>query len=377
MKNRWLVLCLLGVSVLYVGYVVWSLARPPRTVPPALAPGFAGSRTCAECHPDVYREHAESHHAHALHDLAEFERRQPLPDPRWIPDPDLPASYRITKREAVLGIEAQTGPASHWQPVRWAFGSGNQGMTPVGALPDGRFVESALSFYRRSGWDFTPGFLAHRPAERQAMPTGDAFSARDAFDCFDCHATGVRRSEQGLILEGARYGVQCERCHGAGETHVRQARAGQPRGNVSIPGPSARRLVSFCATCHRSQPPAGVALNAPAVVRFAPVGFQRSRCYLASNDTFSCVSCHNPHRDASRDPGFYRAVCTSCHGGRPQWASCPEKPQGNCISCHMPKQIVQRNTIFTDHWIRVVRRSKRTARGLPPQIPREAAARIP
>lgn len=373
MKNRPLLLVLLVASLSYAAYVLRSVARPAPP-PGPLAAGFAGSRACAACHADIFGKHAASHHALALHEAADFDRQESLPEPLWIPDPALPASYRITRQDGVLGVEAQAGAASRWQPIRWAFGSGNQGMTPVGITPDGRYVESALTFYRRSGWDFTPGFLVRPPAERREMPTGDAFSADEAFECFNCHATGVGRSPHGPVLEGAQYGVQCERCHGAGEKHVREAGAGRPRGNIEVPGPSAPEVVRFCATCHRSDPPAGVPVTAPVVTRFAPVGFQRSRCYLESGRTFSCVSCHDPHANASKDPESYRAVCTGCHGGKPALVTCPEKPQGDCVACHMPKQIIQRNSIFTDHWIRVVRRSKRTASR---QTPGAAPGRTP
>lgn len=90
----------------------------------------------------------------------------------------------------------------------------------------------------------------------------------------------------------------------------------------------------------------------PIAIRFAPVGFQRSRCFRESRD-FSCVTCHDPHGNVRKEPEFYRTVCSGCHGNKPRQTPCPVQPRGDCVSCHMPRAIIQRNGIFTDHWIRV------------------------
>jgi len=124
-------------------------------------------------------------------------------------------------------------------------------------------------------------------------------------------------------------------------------------------------MVEFCATCHRSTTPGGLQATDPVVVRFAPVGFRRSRCFRESGGRLSCVNCHDPHGDASHEPASYNQVCARCHDAdvkaavptpaSPADHACPVRPRGNCVSCHMPRRIIQRNGIFTDHWIRVVR----------------------
>lgn len=223
-----------GVAVLYGLYVLLAAFRADRT--PPLAPGFAGAGSCADCHRSITERQNETHHAQALHTAAEFEARTTLPEPQWAPDPSAPAAYRIARREGQLGIEAQVRGKSGWQPLTWAFGSGTQAMTMVGRREDGSFVESPLTFFRRAGWDFTPGFLTQAPAARLDHPTGRVLSANDVADCFHCHAAGVRRSPQGVVLEGVQFGVRCESCHGPGAQHVREARAGRPRGNILMPG---------------------------------------------------------------------------------------------------------------------------------------------
>jgi len=351
--RRWSLALALAGGV-YGLYVVTRAARTDRAPAPPLAPGFAGSAACAGCHPEAAAEHRESNHARALRTTAELERSTLLPEPAWLPDPDLPVAYRIARRGPALGVEAQAGAAGHWQPLSWAFGSGAHGVTPVGEAGPGRFVEAPISFYRQAGWDFTVGFVTQPPAGRRATPTGTPLESRAAFECFHCHATGVRESAAGPVLAGIERGIGCERCHGPGQPHVQAARAGRGAAEIETPGRgSARATVEFCATCHRLEPPPGVRPGDPVVVRFAPVGFLQSRCFRQSGDRFSCLSCHSAHGNVSRDPGFYRRVCAGCHGGPSGGGRCP-RPGGDCVGCHMPRAVAQRNVVFTDHRIQIV-----------------------
>lgn len=316
-----------------------------------LAPGFAGSAACAKCHAEIAAEHSASNHAHTLRPAEAAEATGDLPAPLWIQDPDLPLAYQITKRIGKLGTEAQVGSETLWQPADWAFGTGTQGMTLVGRAADGRYVESPLSFYRRAGWDFTVGFLARPPAERRVAPTGTPMRPSEVAECFQCHTTGTRVEGESIRLEGAQPGVQCESCHGPGKAHAEAAGARRPEMMLQRRA-SAASEVELCGTCHRKSLPAGVKAEDPVAVRFAPAGFIRSRCFRESRDRFGCSSCHNPHTNAATEPAHYRRVCGGCHGAGPEHSVCPVQPRGDCVSCHMPKKIVQRHSLFTDHWIR-------------------------
>jgi hypothetical protein len=325
---------------------------------PALAPGFVGSAKCGECHADLVERHAGTPHALALKPAAAPEVAGALPAPKWVPDPETGAAHRVAAEGSPPVVEARLGTSLFRLPAEWAFGSGTNGMTLLGRAEDGAYVESPLSFYRRAGWDFTVGFLGNPPEERRRSPTGKRMTADEVFDCFHCHTTGARRGPEGVELKGAQLGVQCEACHGPGEPHVRAVKLGRPLAGTVVPGKSsAQSLVTFCATCHRDDPPPGLALTDPVVVRFAPAGFQQSRCFKESGGRLSCVSCHDAHGESSKDPAFYRGVCAGCHGGPASGKpGCPVRPEGDCVSCHMPKAIVQRNSVFTDHFIRIVRR---------------------
>jgi hypothetical protein len=101
----------------------------------------------------------------------------------------------------------------------------------------------------------------------------------------------------------------------------------------------------------------------PRFVRFQASTLPLSRCYAESLGTMSCVTCHNPHRDADPRPASYEARCLDCHGtglGPPSIANrgmrrvaCPVEPASGCVSCHMPKvEGAAPHASFTDHRIR-------------------------
>jgi len=102
--------------------------------------------------------------------------------------------------------------------------------------------------------------------------------------------------------------------------------------------------------------------------RFQAFGLMKSQCFLQSKDTLSCITCHNPHTNASTNPKTYEAACLSCHASptsadRPprlravKIEVCPVNPKENCVSCHMPRRKAiassQAPIMMPDHFLRV------------------------
>ena len=89
--------------------------------------------------------------------------------------------------------------------------------------------------------------------------------------CLKCHVTGYGQpSDPGL---DPKMGVQCESCHGAGETHMKARMAGMgtvkpdvrsvvPAGEI-VPKPAA----AVCQTCHNSQSPTFKSFNYDEMVK--------------------------------------------------------------------------------------------------------------
>jgi len=100
--------------------------------------------------------------------------------------------------------------------------------------------------------------------------------------------------------------------------------------------------------------------------RFQPYGLMKSRCFQASKDTLSCLTCHKPHSNVSSNKETYEKACLSCHDtsgstsktqGQAAVKACPVNPKSGCISCHMPKRGVlptsDVDTMMADHHIRI------------------------
>jgi hypothetical protein len=137
----------------------------------------------------------------------------------------------------------------------------------------------------------------------------------------------------------------------------------------------------LCGDCHSQHFLAmPVARTAPDWTRFPGSTLPWSRCYTESGGILSCVTCHDPHRNAETAPAFYEAKCRSCHApplpkaapGHPDQTEtafrppCPVNPSRNCLNCHMPK--VRYDWLhgdFTDHYIRVHRGEDSRAQGAP------------
>jgi predicted CXXCH cytochrome family protein len=216
-------------------------------------------------------------------------------------------------------------------PIVWAFGSGSKAYTPVLRV-GGDWVEHRLSWYSAGGrLGLTPGHAAVLAPNVEAA-LGLVQSKETADRCFGCHTTN------------GEPGVTCQRCHGDGAAH----RAQPAKSNIRRV-----RSIALCAECHRSPVREYVSpapeIEDPLSIRFAPVGFQASRC-AQSSPSFTCVSCHNPHENArpARDRA-YTQVCRSCHSGSPKQA-CPRT--AGCPACHMPVSSPVPNLTFTDHRIR-------------------------
>ena len=129
--------------------------------------------------------------------------------------------------------------------------------------------------------------------------------------------------------------------------------------------------INRCGECHRRSDqftPDELTPQNKLLVRFAPVGLSLSACFkhqsakkTADGTTMRlvCTTCHDPHREAERDPQHYVRQCRECHGPKPHQAPpCPTEPMtSNCLPCHMPQVEVQKHLRFTDHWIRATRDS--------------------
>ncbi len=273
----------------------------------------------------------------------------------------------------------------HTEKLAYGVGAGENGYSFI--VDRGGFLfQAPLSFYSRAGkWDLSPG---HELGFNRPIVTG----------CIVCHSGRPRPVAHRDGLYGrppfAELAIGCENCHGPGALHVRQRRQGLPvpRGGdptmvnpARLPGWLADNI---CAFCHQMGDAAvlapgksfldfrpGTPLDRTLAIFTLPLKGKTkvspllghyelmllSRCYRASQGKLSCISCHDPHRQASpgETPAYFRSKCLGCH----QESSCTvppaereaQSPPDNCIACHMPRRELTSiaHAALTDH--RIVR----------------------
>lgn len=350
--------------------------EPGSPLAPEPAP-YVGAEACAPCHREIYDAQQAGHHATTFYPgdrIGEL----PLPDAP-LPDPAAPEVSHafLLDGHGRHAFEARRGERNVRALIEFAFGSGDRGATPVGVDDAGQVRELRLSHYGGVGWDVTTG---HPKAPEGGDDDLHAYLGEplrpDALRrCVGCHTTDTHSALAGTGPAARDRGIGCERCHGPGAHHVASMNAAPKFPDLAIARPSLAspdEVNDLCARCHS---PRGLTVSRadPTAIRFQGSTLRWSRCYTESRGSLSCVSCHDPHRDAETSPAYYEAKCLACHapdsppphppddGARPialadgaPRTPCPVSPSSGCVDCHMPtKKDVLPHTTFTDHFIRV------------------------
>jgi tetratricopeptide (TPR) repeat protein len=331
---------------------------------------FVGAAKCAECHAAIHKSQQNSLHSKtyvASKDMIKVALPgQPLADPH-----NREVKHVIVREGDRVKSEATIGDRTYKALVEFAVGSGDRGMTMVGRDEKGAMRELRMSRYHDSaGWDKTTG---HPPQPGDASGwLGEILPPDAVRRCLGCHTTDPHSA---ATLEGPAAhdrAIGCEKCHGPGGAHV--AAAETKFTDLAIARPqlfSAERVIQLCGQCHS---PRGATLaelgNDKSNVRFQGATLVQSRCYTESNGALSCITCHNPHRDAETSASHYERKCLACHS-TPKLQSaipvpgqapmCPVNPKTDCVKCHMPvvKDAVPHSP-FSDHHIRVHREPTKT-----------------
>jgi predicted CXXCH cytochrome family protein len=348
------------------------------------SPAYVDSAACAACHPKIAETYRRTGMARSFARVT----AEITPDR---------ASYYHSASERHFEITRDKGRWLMRRPedggvektVDYVLGSGNHARSYVSRGSAGRLIALPLAWYSEAGgfWAMAPGY---------DRPDHADFRREIGFDCMFCHngypempagadASGKPPLYRGRIPEG----IDCQRCHGPGSTHVDSARTGAPVARIrsAIVNPSRlshQRQLDICFQCHlqstsRRLPFAIRRYDRPAFsyrageplseymlhfeltpeanrkrtfeVVSAGSRFLESRCYQESAGKMTCTTCHNPH-DVPRGAeavAHYAAVCQQCHVS-------PRHTQAisnDCTSCHMPKRRTDDavHVIMTDHLI--------------------------
>ncbi|MGP0063927.1 MAG: tetratricopeptide repeat protein [Isosphaeraceae bacterium] len=336
---------------------------------------FVGEARCAGCHPKAQHAVQASRHARtfrsgrALDDL-------PLPD-RPLADPDNPqVTHTFHRGDGQVRVETRVSVEVLRAVVDYALGSTDRYTSLIARDQQGQVRTLRLSYHRGakgSGWDRSKGQAVH--PHRLDEFLGERFASDDEWvECLVCHTTSARAARLHVGPESADRAIGCERCHGPGGLHV--AAVAARFSDMAIANPAQARAAEVnqsCGGCHGQHSlPMPASRTAPDWTRFPGSTLPWSRCYVERGGALSCVTCHDPHRDAETSPAYYEAKCLACHASpsrttastaaQPQQAeatrrsSCPINPSRDCLGCHMPKvEYDWLHGFFTDHYIRVHR----------------------
>ncbi|MFD1601234.1 cytochrome c3 family protein [Flavobacterium artemisiae] len=240
---------------------------------------------------------------------------------------------------------------------------------------DGNTYELPISFYHSANnWATSPGFPADKPY----------FDRMVLKDCYACHSSNIssRTVDQSsadknfmsmevvdvINKKTIVYGIDCERCHGPAKKHVdfhlKNPNVKTANSIVSFKSLDRQQRLDACALCHAGND--GMKLKSrfdfkPGdhlsdfyretksindTAQFDVHGNQfrlmaQSKCFIKS-EKMDCITCHNPHENASKNMASYSKICMSCHQTTKHTDKTLKSVSGrladNCAECHMPKR---------------------------------------
>jgi predicted CXXCH cytochrome family protein len=335
---------------------------------------YTGSAICGRCHRAIAESYAKTGMARSFRSvqpgvrLPEFDGRafsHQASRQKFTPIYDA-GRNRVSREQAVAGF------APYRFSVDYVLGSGTHARSYLHRTAENK-LEFPVSWYARKGgyWDMSPGY--DRPGHQ-------GFSREIDYRCMFCHNAYPRAAgaDGGAVFPAELpEGIDCERCHGPGEQHVREPR----RGTIVNPARLApEQAMEVCLQCHlettsgdlpgdRLRPGRDVfsyrpgealgdyrvyfdhAPNAGLGDKFEIVSsayrLRQSACFRAQPAKLGCTACHDAHRASTRAETIARTrgVCVSCHPVAHQ--------RGECVTCHMPTREAEDvpHVEITDHKI--------------------------
>jgi len=351
-------------------------------------PGYVDSSVCANCHAGISQSFrrtgmGRSFYRPGLQNQPEGTYYHPASD----------TYFQMIRRDGrYFQIQYQLGFGGKRtneleKQVDYVVGSGNHSRTYLHRTSRNTLIELPLAWYAENGgsWAMNPGY--DRPAHQ-------GFRRVIGYDCLFCHNAypeipGDAGAEP--VFSKLPEGIDCQRCHGPGEGHVRAARSPGARLDTiraAIVNPARltpERQMEVCLQCHLET----TSLALPnAIVRFErppfsyrpgePLGefrlafdkaraedrfeiagaayrLRQSQCFEKSAGALRCTTCHDPHSAGSAPPQHFVAVCRQCHGAAfNQLVSGGKHTRStDCTGCHMPKRRTDDvvHAVMTDHYI--------------------------
>lgn len=329
---------------------------------------FAGAETCISCHKDIYKAFMTTGH---------YATSRPATDSTVLGSFAAPGnvfyyndSVKVVMEKRDSGLFQVAYHKDQQQQIHRfdiAFGSGRKAQTYL-YWQDNKYFQLPVSYLVPAhSWANSPGFPATQARFDRPVPS----------ICFGCHSSMVGISDTKMVglsiseefeKNKVVYGIDCERCHGPAakhvDFHVEHPLEKKAMFITTISSLNNQQKLDMCALCHSGIRPAqkspftfqpGNRLSdyifmdigpAPKATTLDVHGtqyqlFTSSKCYLKSNGTMNCSTCHNPHVNERNDMQAFSQKCMSCHN-TDSHTFCTMKEvapallKKNCVDCHMP-----------------------------------------
>lgn len=363
------------------------------------AGGYADPRTCAGCHGAIARQYAQTGMAQSFGVVSGTSGSDHLTG----------ITYRHAASAETISIATKDGVArmdrhqigfdgkienAFSATIDYWFGSGNHARSYFSRTSGNELIELPLTWYSEKG-----GYWAMSPGYDSASHSG--FSRKATYRCMFCHnaypemAAGADRMDNGTKFPATLpQGIDCQRCHGPGQSHVNAAIAGRPAAELAnlIVNPARLPLArrdEVCYQCHLEPTSTSLPSYLPVYgrgvfswvpgqpldqyIRYfdhapgtghddkfefagAPYRLRKSKCFTASAGSLTCITCHDPHQpDEAQSIARANAACVNCHNSpTAELKRGPAHPSsGECVSCHMPERRPSDSihVTVTDHYI--------------------------
>ena len=370
---------------------------------------YVGMQACRQCHASIYNSFIETGMGQSFHvasktkSAADFSTRHVVYD--TLNDLYYTAFFR---GEDMLMMEFRLAGKDtihkRIEKVAYIIGSGQHTNSHLMQI-NGYLYQMPMTWYaQQKKWDLPPGFEGGRNSR---------FTRIIGEECMSCH-NALPVFEKGSENKFTKIpgGIDCERCHGPGELHVKEKMAGHivdtsgSHFDPTIVNPrnlSWELQIDLCQRCHlqgnsvlkpgktfRDFRP-GMRLSdfwevymprySGADKEFIMAShadrLQQSKCFVQSNKgksgealQFTCISCHNPHVSVKvTGKEVFNNTCTGCHDMK-KLGTCTNKEvvkmfalssdlkhvqkHTDCVSCHMPRSgtIDIPHVTVHDHYIR-------------------------
>jgi predicted CXXCH cytochrome family protein len=336
---------------------------------------YAGSESCIQCHQTQYDMALKSSHfkATAPAILGNVSGDFDSKNHTFIYDKD--TKLVMEKRnDSLYQVLYKNGKEVNAYKFEIVFGT-KHAQTSV-YWRENNTYELPVSYYNSiHNWATSPGFPADKPY----------FDRMVVKDCYSCHSSNIssrnvnqNSAEKNFLSMEVEdiidpktivYGIDCERCHGPAKKHVdfhlKNPNVKIANSITSFKNLNRQQKLDACALCHAGND--GMKLksrfdfkpgdnladfyrNTRSVTdtaQFDVHGNQfrlmsQSKCFINS-EKMDCITCHNPHENASKNMASYSKICMSCHQGLKHNETTLKTMSGsllasNCVECHMPKK---------------------------------------